>query len=853
MTGPAALARWFVLSAWRAQRGRWLSAALAIAVGVALAVAIWSVNRSALAEFQQAIATVNGDAQLQVLPRAQHFDEHALEAVVRTPGVAAASPVVEAELMLANRTERLSVVGIDVFRAAAVTLALVPRIGSGASRDAPEADTIASALFDANSVFLSTAALAWLDARVGDTLAVRRGLDTIELRIAGTIDPGEGRRLAAMDIGTAQWRLGLLGKLSRIDLRLEPGTTPGRITDELQARLPPDATVATPSARAQRMSNVSRAYRVNLNVLALVALFTGAFLVFSAVALSVVRQRAQLALVAVLGASSRWVQATVVAQGTAIAAAGTALGVPAGLLLAWALLKWIGGDLGGGYFAGSTPQLRPGIAPLVGFTLLGITVGAAAAWLPAREAARTPAAHALRSGASEQALAGLSRRGPAMLLMVASVLLAAAPPVAGLPIPAYLSIACLLLAGIAAVPWLVGRLFSLLPQLARRPLWKSPAAWFATLRVAQAPGLAAGTVAGVVASFALTVAMVIMVASFRDSVARWLDTVLPADLYVGAPAAGGRAAFDPALRARIEQVPGVRSVQLLRAVELTLDAQRPPVALLARPVDPGAAARTLPLTGSALTAPADTIPVYVSEAMVDLYGFKPGSIVSLPIGDGRARFFVAAVWRDYARQFGAVTIDAATYQRLTGDMTATDLSIWLDEGTDAAVAIARIRAAVPPLAAAELRSAQQLRALSLAIFDRSFAMTYLLEAAALIVALFGIATSYAGQALARAREFGVLRHLGVTRRQIGAQIAIEGGLLTAFGTVWGGLVGFAIALLLIHRVNPQSFHWTMELNMPWLPVLSSALLLAACGAAAALLAARAATAGAPLRAVREDW
>lgn len=126
----------------------------------------------------------------------------------------------------------------------------------------------------------------------------------------------------------------------------------------------------------------------------------------------------------------------------------------------------------------------------------------------------------------------------------------------------------------------------------------------------------------------------------------------------------------------------------------------------------------------------------------------------------------------------------------------------------------RLRAAVPALREVELRSARDIRALSLAIFDRSFAVTYVLEAIAIVVGLFGVAATYTGQALARAREFGMLRHLGVTRAQIVRLFAIESGLLIAVGVAWGGALGVLIAVVLVHRVNPQSFHWTMEMHWP---------------------------------------
>jgi putative ABC transport system permease protein len=357
----------------------------------------------------------------------------------------------------------------------------------------------------------------------------------------------------------------------------------------------------------------------------------------------------------------------------------------------------------------------------------------------------------------------------------------------------------------------------------------------------------------VVASFALASAMAIMVHSFRDSVDRWLDTVLPADLYARSAGGAAFAALTPALQQRLEALPGVSRVQFLRGIEVTLDPARPGVVVLARPLDPARVQQQLPVTGEVLAPPAGSVPIYVSEAMVDLYGFAPGREVTLPLGTAPARFFVAGVWRDYARQHGAVMLPQEHYRRLTGDDSVSDAGLWLAPGTDPQQLLDRIRAELPELDALEWRSAAEVRELSLRIFDRSFAVTYVLEAIAIVVGLFGVAATYAGEALARAREFGMLRHLGVTRAQIGRLFAIESGVLIVTGVAWGGAIGALIAWVLVHRVNPQSFHWTMDIAWPWPLLGASAGALVLLGVGAAVIASRSATGGSPVRAVREDW
>lgn len=850
---------WLALGQWRAAPGRAAVSVSAVAVGVALALAIHLVNASALEEFRQAIATVNGEAHAQVRARGDAFDEATWHRLVAEPitGLSAASPVIETDLALAlpadpeaaRRPRTLRLVALDPFAAASVTPALLAQPSTAGGAD--------SALFDADAVFLSQAALEALGLAAGDRLPVRVGLETLLLRIAGTV-PGTapGQRLAVMDLGTAQWRLGWLGRLTRIDLRIAEGADAAALERAVAARLGPDAVWTTPAAAEQRMSNVSRAYRVNLNVLALVALFTGAFLVFATMALAVVRQQGELALLGVLGAPRRTRLGAVLAQGAVLGAAGAALGTLAGVGLAAALLAAVGGDLGGGYFSGSQPRLALPPGAIAGFGALGLAVGVFGAAAPAWAAARMAPARALRSGSTEDTLAGLARGRLALALGAAGALLLAAPPVAGLPIPAYAAIACWLVGGVACVPLVVRALGLTLARFADRTLWRLPAAWLATTRIAQSPGTVAAGLAGVVAAFALSSAMAIMVSSFRVSVADWLDAVLPADLYARAPSATG-APLDAPLQQAIAATPGVVRAEFLRTVELSLDAARPTVALLVRELDPRHPQQRLPLTGEVLAPAAGKIPVWVSEPMLDRYRMRPGDRIELPIGvptPGAApRFFVAGVWRDYARQHGAIAIPTAEWLALGGAPGASDVALWLAPGTNAQDVIAAAAAAAPALAALEWRSATDLRGLSLRIFDRSFAVTYALEAIAILVGLFGVAAACAGEALVRAREFGMLRHLGVRRRQIAAQLALEAAITVTVAVAWGGVIGAAIGWVLIERVNPQSFHWTMDLHWPWALLAGSGAALVAAAIASALLAARSAIGVGPVVAVRQDW
>jgi putative ABC transport system permease protein len=225
---------------------------------------------------------------------------------------------------------------------------------------------------------------------------------------------------------------------------------------------------------------------------------------------------------------------------------------------------------------------------------------------------------------------------------------------------------------------------------------------------------------------------------------------------------------------------------------------------------------------------------------------------------------VRGVWRDYAHQHGAVTLHANDYQRLTGETRVTDMAITLRPSADLAAVQQSLRALAGEGAGAgthagtdaaplEFATSGDLRRVSLRIFDRSFAVTYWLQAVAIAIGLFGIAASFSAQVLARRKEFGLLSHLGLTRRQVLAVVTAEGAVWTAAGALLGLLLGLAVSVVLVKVVNPQSFHWTMEIVLPSgrLAALCAAVVVA--GTLTAWLAARGAATRDLALAVKEDW
>jgi putative ABC transport system permease protein len=856
MSGLGLLSRWLLFGEWRAHPMRALLAIAAIAVGVAMGFAIHLINAAAFNEFSAAIQSLAGQADLQVAGREALFDENVYPRLAAREGVAVASPVLEVDAALAGKPGSLKIVGLDALRAGMVSpdLAGVPEQGRAS-------DVLAD-----DAVFLSPAAQAWLGLRSGATLMLRAGTRDLPLRVAGPIlRARSGQRLAVMDIGALQWRFERLGKLSRVDLKLRDGVDRAAFQRTLAAELERDYpgryTVAAPNDANQesRNNNLSRAYRVNLTVLALVALFTGAFLVFSTQALSVLRRRSQFALLRVLGLPRRLLLRQVLVEGASLGVIGALAGIAAGYGLAAAALAFFGGDLGAGYFPGVKPTVV--FTPVAAFVFfcLGLGVALLGCAAPAWEAAKARPAVALKAGTDEAALDRLARIWPSLLCLALAAACAFAPPVFELPLFGYFAVALLLIGGIGLMPRLAATSFRFLDRLHSRRQMRSsfkrapsPVLALALARLANAPGQASIALGGVLASFSLMVAMGIMVASFRVSVDEWMLHILPADLYVRSAGGGNTGGLGPEQQQAIAGLPGVAQTAFLRTRQLSLDAARPNITLIARDIDAADPGRMLALVGDAAPAPAGAPPVWVSEAMTDLYGMRTGQGIELPLGGRRQAFFVAGVWRDYANQSGSVVLRLADYRRLTGDTTVTDAALWAANGVHTDAIAARMRA-LPFGAVLQLASPGEIRAASLKIFDRSFAVTYLLEAVAIAIGLSGVAATFSAQTLARAREFGMLRHVGVSRGQVLRILALEGGSLTVLGVATGFVLGLLISLILVYVVNPQSFHWTMQLHLPWTLLGSVAAVLVLASVATALVSGRYALSGGPVRAVREDW
>lgn len=851
MALPPSLALKFQLfaGALRDQPVKWLIATVSIAVGVGLGFAVHLIHKQALDQFNNGVRQFSGQADLQLLPHSVLLPETILGQLAALPEVAVASPVIDLVVQVQGLDKPLRWLGLDVFTAAAVTPNFIGQ-SSGETSDSAQQGEIP--LLSTNHVFVSPALNEQLPNEQRTLSTLHNGISQT-WQVAGTVPAaGAGQLLAVADIAAVQWRLGTLGEISRVDLKLQEGVTPASFQQQYGDEFAEFGRFETPAEQGTRGASVSQAYRANLSILAMVALLTGGFLTFSTQMLAVAQRSRQWALLAALGARASALRMQVLFESMCCGVVGGVLGIALGWGLSLAVVRYLGVDLGAGYFQTSQSTVALPFIDTLLFATFGVVATLLGGLSPALQTGQMALHQRLRAGTEE---AGLQFANKAhwvgLLLCVVAAVCLFIPPYGNIPLGGYLAVAFGLFGGIAMIGLVVRGLI-------RPPAQLAQLADLAKSRLASTPNLLAVGLSGVVASFALVVAMHVMIYSFRHSLDNWLTQVLPAPLYVKLNSAS-IPVFPDSFQQKVADLPGVELVEFWGQQSIVLDSKRPAVELIARPISVEAASLRLPMTGSTITEPkAGTLPVWVSEPMTDLYGLQAGSALELQLDQGvRVPTTVMGVWRDYTRQHGAIVLPKAELlQQFNVQFKDTQGAVWPQENVAVKDMVARIEQAAsttPVSQKIDFAEPGEIRQLSLDIFDRSFAVTYLLEIAAVVIGLFGVGTTFSAMALQRKREFALLGAMGASPNWILKLIAREALIASAVAALVGLIIGLAFAAILIFVVNPQSFHWTMEWFTPWRDLALMVLVLIAMSSATVTLALRNKLGTRLVEQLKEDW
>ena len=794
----------------RARPGSPLLAVLGVALGVAVVLGIDLANAAALRAMQMSVARVAGNATHGIVGSGS-IDADLLRRVRVELGEREAAPVVERDVALADRPgEVLRLLGLDPFCEAPFR----PYLGGANSGFAVDLDRF---LTTPGAVLLGAETAARLGVDVGGSFDLRIGADRRTATLVGTLEGRDDfdrevlRGLLIADIGTAQALIGEPDRLTRIDLRLPPGSAGAQRVARLEAALGPSVRIEASSERAGTLERLTRGFRLNLEALARLALVVGAFLVYNALSFSVVERREEFGLLRTLGATRSQITRQVLLEATVTATLGVTLGTLLGSLLGLGLVGLVLRTINDLYFNLEVGQALIAPESLLRSGLLGLSTAAVAVAAPLREVLATPSHRARQRSTLEERARARVRTG-AWLGLVGMTLGTGVLLSSGRSIEmSYVGLFLALIGFALATPFATDRLLALVESpLARR----GGSLWALALRGARRSlSRTAVAIAALAVALAATIGVAVLVSSFRGTVVQWLGSALAADVFVAPPsltATRSTGAIDAALVERLLATDGVAASLSYRGRDCRTSVGE--ILVVGVGIDRAQFDRYLFSEGSADRAWSSFVEgeaVLVTEPLAFHDSLTPGDRFGIDTLTGRIELPIAGVIRDYASDRGVALLHLDRFRQLFDDRDTSSLALTVAPGTEPDELIERLRARLLPGERLEIRSNRSLRRETLEIFDRTFAVTSVLRALTLLVALVGVFSALSALGLDARRELATMRAVGMTPRQLAQVLAAQAALLGACAGLLALPLGLALAWAMVEVINRQAFGWTL--------------------------------------------
>jgi putative ABC transport system permease protein len=826
----------------------------AVALGVAVVLAIELAGSAATGSFRSSMETLTGDSDLEVTASGG-IPESLVGALASLPYSIRISPRIEDYAIVADTKQSLPLIGLDLI-AEATSFSNSDHSNKFFTQQNPAQDP-EQALnnFNANdSIWVGES----LHRHAGDHLRLVINDQSHDYIIHGVYPDSNGNESAIiMDIAAAQYALNRFGRIHRILLKVPQTPSLDDWQQRIRSVLQPGVDLRPQGSGTNENRRMLAAFRWNLRLLSYISLIVGAFLIYNTISVSVVRRRPEIGIVRALGASRNTILVAFVGEAASLGLAGALVGIPLGRVMATGAVKLMAITVDALYVSSRPGPIALDASSIFLALLIGVGVAVASAYVPAREASLVSPVEAMARGRREFAVRVHSSRDLlfAIILAASAALASRAPAVAGKPLFGYLAAFLLVVSSALAMPAFVaavmsisspalGKLFGVEALLASRSL-------SASLRRTSV------LVAALSTAIAMMTSVGIMVGSFRQTVVLWMNDELPADLYIrpaGNPSADRHPTISVELADAIAKLPGVQAVDRLRAYEITYENMPATLASadlrVLRPYHNSDFFSGRP-TAEVLAELRGTNSVIVSEPFTYKHHVKTGDSIKLSLGDSRPSFRIVDVYYDYSSERGNLVMDRATLLRYLPDPTPSNLAVYLSPDAS----LETVRAEITQAAAGYrilMFSNRDLRGEAIRIFDRTFAITYALEAVAVLVAVMGIGGALLALVIDRRRELGLLRFLGAGTRQLRKLILVEAGLLGLLANFAGLALGFAMSLVLIFVINKQSFGWTIRFHWPVTILLGALTVVYAATVLSGLYPASIAVRLNPLEVVHED-
>ena len=816
---------------------------LGITLGVAIVVAIDLGNQSAKHAFSLSSDAVSGKATHRIVGGPGGLPEDVYRVLRVELGVRASAPVVEGYAYLPEETYNggaLRLLGIDPL--ADSQFRPYTRSSPQVGRANAPVRNVASLLVTPNSALVSVETAKELGLQAGDSVNLRISDKPQMVKIAGLITPRNSlsnetlKNLVITDISTAQELIGYEGRLSHIDLIVSSDENGDESLARIRRVLPAEATLVSSATRSETIEELTSSFDDNLFVISLLGLIVGAFLIYNAMAFSVVQRRPIIGALRALGVTRQQIFALVLSEALVIGLVSSVMGVLLGIVIGRGILNIITQTITDLFFVVSVQELSIPVWSLVKGALLGLFATLAAAFVPALEATGVSARETLSRSHLEERF-----RGAVPLASAAGIALAAIG-VALILLPAKSLI--LAFTGIGALVLGYAMLTPLCVILFSKALAPPMRAIFGAMGAMAARGIAASisrtavAIAALAVAISITISIDTMVQSFRGTVVQWLDNSLGSDLYISPTSfnsQGGATGLSPQFVERIRAVDAVASVRTVRNARVNSPSGE--VELLAFDTSYDGFVRYNSFKEGSPALIWDDLQSGDAVAVSEPYAYHNdksiGSTIRLHTSEGEREFRIAGIYYDYRNSAnGKVMMSSSAYNRYWNDVNVTGIGVTAADGVAVSDLKTAISRAIGNAAEVEIRSNAELKAAALEVFERSFAITSVVHALSIAVAFVGVLSALMAMQMERSTEFGTLRAIGFTPKQVWLMFTTQTGMMGVAAGLLAVPLGLIQGAVLIFVVNRRSFGWSMDMEI-YPMMLAQAVVIAA---AAALLA-----------------